>query len=120
MRATYTVVLTPSVVGGWVVEVPALPGCVTEGDSVDAALDMVQDAIEGYLAVLQEDGDRLPVFDTPAAVLETCEEGGVHTWSPSLPGCHSEGESAEEACRNFAEAASLYLEPDREAIGAYS
>lgn len=60
MKATYTAVLTPSVVGGWVVEVPALPGCLTEGSTVEEALEMAQDAIEGYLAVLQEDGDVFP------------------------------------------------------------
>lgn len=60
MRATCTAVLTPSAVGGWVVEVPALPGCLTEGRTVEEALEMAQDALEGYLAVLQEDGDVFP------------------------------------------------------------
>jgi predicted RNase H-like HicB family nuclease len=61
MRVTYTVVLTPSSVGGWVVEVPALPGCLTEGDTVDEALAMAQDAIDCYLSIILEDGKALPV-----------------------------------------------------------
>jgi predicted RNase H-like HicB family nuclease len=61
MRLTYTAVLTPNSAGGWLAEIPALPGCQTEGNSVEDALTMIQDAMEGYLSVLLEDGDLLPV-----------------------------------------------------------
>jgi antitoxin HicB len=57
---TYTVVLIPAEEGGYTVLVPALPGCVTEGDTLTEALLMAEDAIEGYLAVLAEDGDPIP------------------------------------------------------------
>lgn len=57
---TYTVKLTPIEGGGYCVFVPALPGCVTEGHSFEHALDMAKEAIEGYLAVLIEDGDPIP------------------------------------------------------------
>ena len=60
MKLTYTVVLLPDSEGGYVVEVPALRGCVTYGHTLSEALVMVEDAIEGYLSVLQEDGDPLP------------------------------------------------------------
>jgi predicted RNase H-like HicB family nuclease len=60
MKATYTAVLIPSTAGGCVVEVPALPGCLTEGDTLEEALEMAPDAMRGYLAVLQEDGDVFP------------------------------------------------------------
>lgn len=60
MRLTYTVLLLPDSEGGYVVEVPALPGCVTYGRTLGDALVMAEDAIRGYLAVLQEDGDPLP------------------------------------------------------------
>ena len=36
---------------GFWAEVPALPGCVTEGDTMDERLTHLQDAIEGWLAV---------------------------------------------------------------------
>jgi predicted RNase H-like HicB family nuclease len=61
MRLTYTAVLLPDSDGGYVVEVPALPGCVTYGKTLAEALLMAEDAIGGYLAVLQEDGDPLPL-----------------------------------------------------------
>jgi predicted RNase H-like HicB family nuclease len=65
---TYTVVLIPAEEGGYVVLVPALPGCVTEGDTLTDALLMAEDAIGGYLAVLTEDGDALPVEGPEVAV----------------------------------------------------
>jgi antitoxin HicB len=60
MRKTYTVVLTPNSAGGWLVDVPALPGCLTEGPTLTGALLMAEDAVRGYLEVLQEDGQAAP------------------------------------------------------------
>jgi predicted RNase H-like HicB family nuclease len=44
-------------------------------------------------------------------VLEASDEGGFTSYVPSLPGCISEGETAEEAMANLREAVELYLEP---------
>ena len=44
-------------------------------------------------------------------VLEPSEEGGYTAYAPSLPGCISEGDTAEEAMANVREAIELYLEP---------
>jgi len=65
---TYTVVLVPAEEGGYTVLVPALPGCVTEGDTLGEALLMVEDAISGYLVVLREDGDPIPEETGPITV----------------------------------------------------
>ena len=43
-------------------------------------------------------------------VLESSEDGGYTVYVPSLPGCISEGETAEEALANIQEAIELYLE----------
>ena len=53
---------------GWVVTVPALPGCVTQGDTVDEALERAREAIAGYLEALAKHGGPLPPpdADTPA------------------------------------------------------
>lgn len=57
----YPVVLTADLEdGGFVVECPALPGCVSEGDAVEEALASIKDAIEGCLAVMREHGDPIP------------------------------------------------------------
>ena len=60
MALNYTVVLVREPGGGFSVHVPALRGCHTQGDDVPEALWMAQDAIQGYLSVLEEDGDRVP------------------------------------------------------------
>lgn len=57
----YTVVFEAAPEGGYVVHVPALPGLVTQGETIEEARMMAKDAIEGYLAVLKEDGEEIPV-----------------------------------------------------------
>jgi len=44
----------------WVVECPSLPGCISQGASKEEALANIKEAIEGYVAVLQEDGLPVP------------------------------------------------------------
>lgn len=57
---TYTAIFEPAEEGGYVVSVPTLPGCVTEGDTFEKAVYMIKDAIKGYLAVLQKEGLEIP------------------------------------------------------------
>jgi len=45
-------------------------------------------------------------------IIEPEEEGGYHIYCPTLKGCHSCGESIEEALQNIKEAIQLYLAPD--------
>ena len=49
------VVLEPSEEGGYTVSVPALPGCITEGDSREEALANVKEAIRLYLEPVDDD-----------------------------------------------------------------
>jgi predicted RNase H-like HicB family nuclease len=58
---SYTVILEPSEVGGYTVTCPALPGVVTEGDTLEEAREMAADAILCYLESLQKDGLPIPV-----------------------------------------------------------
>ncbi|PMB23194.1 HicB family protein [Fischerella thermalis CCMEE 5205] len=44
-------IIHPAEEGGYWVEVPALPGCITEGDTMEEALANLKDAIEGWLEV---------------------------------------------------------------------
>ena len=46
--------------GGYTVSIPELPGCVSEGDTFEEALEMIQDAMEGWLHVAAEHGDPIP------------------------------------------------------------
>jgi len=52
----YEVILHPDTEdGGFWVECPALDGCASQGDTVEEALEMIKDAIEGHLEVLEKD-----------------------------------------------------------------
>ena len=47
--------------GGFIVTVPALPGLVTEGETIEQAREMVKDAIRGYLESLVRHGEGIPI-----------------------------------------------------------
>ena len=64
----YTAVFEPAQEGGYVVTVPALPGLVTEGDSLEEARAMVKDAIRGYLESLVKHGEEIPVDAGTASI----------------------------------------------------
>lgn len=57
---SFTVLFEPAEEGGYVVTCPALPGLVTEGDTLDDARANARDAIQGYLDSLAKDGQPLP------------------------------------------------------------
>jgi len=49
------VVIEPSDEGGYTVHVPSLPGCISEGETVQEALENVYEAIELYLEPVEDD-----------------------------------------------------------------
>ena len=53
------VVLYPGEDQSWVAECPSLPGCISQGKTKDDAISNIREAIEGYIAALEE--DNLPV-----------------------------------------------------------
>ena len=57
----YRVILIPEPEGGYNVKVPAIRGCFTYGETIDEAIAMAQDAIEGCLEVLKEEGQPIPM-----------------------------------------------------------
>ena len=55
------VILIPDVEsGGYVVNVPSLPGCHSEGDTVEEALVNIQEAIKLWMEVAQDHGKEIP------------------------------------------------------------
>ena len=53
--AKYSVILHPDTEdGGFWIECPSLPGCASQGDTVEEALEMIKDAITGHLEVSKE------------------------------------------------------------------
>jgi antitoxin HicB len=57
---TYRIVLRKEPEGAYTALVPSLPGCITWGENVEHALEMAKEAIEGYISVLQEEGQPIP------------------------------------------------------------
>lgn len=57
----YTAVLESAREGGFVVSVPALPGCFTQGETRDEAIENVREAITAYVAELRSRGEDVPV-----------------------------------------------------------
>jgi len=49
------VVLEPSEEGGYTVLVPSLPGCISEGDTKEEALQNIREAIALYLEPVEDD-----------------------------------------------------------------
>jgi predicted RNase H-like HicB family nuclease len=58
---SYTVHFDRADEGGYVVTVPMLPGCFSQGETFEVARQNIEDAIIGYLSVLKEDGEQIPV-----------------------------------------------------------
>ncbi|BAZ29297.1 hypothetical protein NIES4074_17390 [Cylindrospermum sp. NIES-4074] len=47
-------IIHPAQEGGYWAEVPALPGCITEGETMEEVLANLKDAIEGWLDVAKD------------------------------------------------------------------
>ncbi len=62
MKLVYPAVFTPyeDGSGGYTVEFPDLPGCVTEGDDLAEAMFMAEDAASGWVLTELEDGEKAP------------------------------------------------------------
>lgn len=60
MQLTYKILLNKEPEGTYTVTVPALPGCITYGDSVEHAIQMAKEAVELYIEELRERGEDIP------------------------------------------------------------
>jgi predicted RNase H-like HicB family nuclease len=57
----FTVIIERQPEGEYLVSVPALPGCYTEGRTLEEAREMATDAIRAYCASLLKHGEPIPV-----------------------------------------------------------
>jgi antitoxin HicB len=74
-------VLTPQPEGGYTVTSPTLPGLVTEGDSLEQALENVEDALRATLELYEDTGRPLP-----SGLVQDPEAGAIQfdLWLPAL------------------------------------
>jgi len=54
----FTILLKPSEDGGYTATVPALPGCISEGETIEQAMDNIREAIQLYLEPIE--GPQVP------------------------------------------------------------
>ena len=66
----YTIILEPDPEeGGYTVTVPALPGCVTQGETIEEAIVMAKDAIRLFIETLMAEGQPVPLeHEHPQAI----------------------------------------------------
>ena len=65
----YNAIVHEAEEGGYWAEVPELPGCITEADTLDELKVMLKDAITGYLEVASENDKAVePYFQMQVAV----------------------------------------------------
>lgn len=62
----YTAVFEPEEVGGYSVTIPALPGCISQGETFEEALAKIKEAAELYLEDLKE--SEIPREEKPIVV----------------------------------------------------
>jgi len=56
----YKIELHPASEGGFVVSIPDLPGCISQGETVEEAMTMINDAKEAWIETALEDGCEVP------------------------------------------------------------
>ena len=66
----YTALFVKEENGGYSVEVPDLPGCFSQGETLEEAREHVAEAIKGYLEVLADRGEPAP---EPTVIVEEVE-----------------------------------------------
>ena len=60
MALPYVTIIKPAEEGGFVAMIKELPGCLTQGETREEALSMVEDAKKSWILVALEDGDNIP------------------------------------------------------------
>jgi predicted RNase H-like HicB family nuclease len=56
----YTILIHKTEEGGFWAEVPALPGCFSQGESIEKTIANTKEAIELHISCLEEDGEEIP------------------------------------------------------------
>ena len=82
----FTVILEPEEGGGYSIHCPALPGCSSQGDSLEEALSNIKEAILGVLKVRYQEGMAFP-SETPEIISEEIRqilEGRVEDGLPLI------------------------------------
>lgn len=65
MTQTFPIILLPQPEGGYFVQCPTLPGCYSQGDTVEDAMNNIREAIELAIADIAASGQPVPQSGSP-------------------------------------------------------
>ncbi|GMB02272.1 type II toxin-antitoxin system HicB family antitoxin [Pelosinus sp. IPA-1] len=72
MSLPYTVMIYSSPEGGFVSEIKELPGCLSQGETKEESLKMIEDAKRAWIDIALQDGDEIPEpTDTTKKMMKT-------------------------------------------------
>ncbi len=57
----YTVIMHPAEESGYWAEIPALPGCYSQGETLEEVMENVKEAVESHVDALKQDNQVVPV-----------------------------------------------------------
>jgi len=60
LKRPYSILITPDPDGGYVAEVPELPGCITQGDTWEEVIKMIEDAKRAWIETALQRGKEIP------------------------------------------------------------
>lgn len=66
----YPFVVYPAEEGGYVVEIEELPGCITQGETLEEVSERIENARQGWIETAYEDGLEIPLLRTENYVLQ--------------------------------------------------
>ena len=61
LKLKYPVTLIPAEEGGYAVEIEDLPGCYSQGETVEEAIEMIEEARQLWMESMYEDGQEIPL-----------------------------------------------------------
>jgi predicted RNase H-like HicB family nuclease len=70
MLRHFKVIIEPETEGGYSVHVPVLPGCASQGETIEEAIANIKEAIELYLWSLKDDNLPIPESDVEVELRE--------------------------------------------------
>ena len=68
-RYIFPAVFESGELSGYTVYFPDLPGCITEGDTIEDALHMAKEALELFIDSMEEDGEAIPTPSLPEKII---------------------------------------------------
>jgi len=83
-RYIFPAIFEPGEIKGYTVSFPDLPGCITEGDSMEEALHMAKEALELFMYGMEEDYDTIPKPTAPENIVvpQKAFVSLVEVWMP--------------------------------------